>query len=181
MAIHLFSVRPLVEKLAAGAVPARDQAIYLALSFVVWLVPVYLYIYPSNVSRDPKWLLAITLAEGLMLAVVNLAGVHFCLRRCTVDPDRHFMKDFGCLYLPVSVLVLAATWGAFHALVWVALHFGAELPDVFWGRRAGGETTLHRLYDTLRYFVVVGQVFLIYWLVGVNIERVADLREAQVP
>jgi hypothetical protein len=181
MAIHLFSVRPLVEKLAAGAVPAADQAKYLMLGFVVWLLPVYLYISPSSASRDPQWLLAMTLAEGFMLAVVNVAGVSLCLRRCTVDPDRHFMKDFGCLYLPVSVLVLAATWGAFHAVVWTALHFGVDLPDFFWSKRTGGETTLHRLYDTLRYLVIVGQTFLIYWLVGVNIERVAELREPPAP
>lgn len=55
MTLHWLSPTNLGAKLAAGQVGAREQALYLAGSFVVWLLPGYLFIIPSRWPDDPVW------------------------------------------------------------------------------------------------------------------------------
>jgi hypothetical protein len=171
MRLHLFNARRLAEDLAAGRVSPRQQAYYLAISFVAWLIPYYFAIAVLPASFASPFATALYWAEFAMLVLINMVGVFYCLRQCRVDPGRHFMVDFGCLYAPVTIVVLAATWGAFHAGAWLLLRFMS----------GGGDfdtaSYLHaRLHDVLRYLTIVGQVFLIYAVVGHYMRRAAELR-----
>lgn len=172
MALHFFSTSRLARKLAAGQVPAEDQAIYLAISFVVWLVPAYLYIMPNMVSSDPLWVNTLWFGQFALLVAANWGGVLHCFRQCHHQPERHFMIDFACLYAPASIAVLVATWAAFYVFVW----------SYYW-LAVGSRSDLlaeqyAKFHDVLNYVVIVGQVALIYFLVGRGVRRAADLRAA---
>lgn len=174
MALHLLSARRLAEDLAAERVSARDQAIYLAVSGVLWLIPGYFYISRWPLSQDQPFAAAYWWIEFAMLALVNVAGTFYCLHQCRRDPQRHFMIDFGCLYTPVAIACLVATWAAFYAALWALPHVVDAMTDK--GDTRGFRHLYARLHDVLLYLVMVGQLFAIYWGVGRYMRRAAELR-----
>jgi len=169
--LHLFSARRLSDELAAGEVSPRQQAWYLVVSFVTWLLPYYLGLAANPVSRDSWFAFGLYWMEFGMLVLTNVVGVFYCLRHCRTAPQRHFLVDFTCLYTPVSLVVLAATWAGFHAIAWALPRALASVDDY----RTADYLTL-RLYDVIRWLTVVGQLFLIYFIVGRYMRRTSDLR-----
>src|SRR5688500_15394047 len=106
MNIHLLSARRLGDDLSKAAVSPNEQAIYLSASFVLWLIPGYLLIVPApNVEA---WLVPFGLwfYEALALLLFYVFGVRYCLARCRVEPRKHFLIDFSCLYAPISLTTL---------------------------------------------------------------------------
>jgi hypothetical protein len=95
MAFTPFNPRKLATALAVGDISPTDQARYLLMSFLVWMLPYYLFIIPPVTT--PGWFYWLTAYEAFALVVINFAGVFFCLNKCTVDPRRHFLVDFSCL------------------------------------------------------------------------------------
>ena len=181
MTLYLFSARKLRERLAVGAVTAREQAIYLAGSFVVWLMPGYLFIIPPPSGVSPSWFYGMWFYEFAMLVLIYTAGVFYCLANCHVHPKQNFLIDFSCLNLPVSVTTLAVTWGLFHLLAtafpwWLTtLSFDSEPPTwLLW-------VTSTRFFDLLRFFAIVGASFAIIYRVGRHIRHIALAREAANP
>jgi hypothetical protein len=174
MAVHLLSARRLAEDLARERVTPREQAIYLATSSVLWLIPGYFNIMHWPLSQDQPFTGAYWWMEFTMLVLVNVVGTFYCLRQCRRDPQRHFMVDFGCLYTPVAIVWLAATWAAFYAALW-ALPYVVESMSANSDARAF-RYLYARLHDLLLYLVIVGQVFAIYWSVGRYMRRAAELR-----
>lgn len=166
MRLHLLSADQLARKLASDRVGGYEQAVYLAVSFIAWLVPGYLYIWAVPLATG-TYMEALWFGQFGMLILVNWAGIFHCLRQCHHQPARHFLVDFGCLYAPASVVALTVTWGAFHAWRWIYAP-GAD----------SDSRTYAKLHDLLLYFVVVGQVALIYFIVGRKMRLAADLRAA---
>ena len=171
MRLHLFNARRLSDELAAGAVTPREQAAYLAVSFVAWLLPFYVGVAVSPLAKGSWFASGLFWTEFAMLVLINIVGPFYCLRQCRVAPERHYLVDLTCLYASVSVLVLTATWALFHGAIWMLLRVvkGIEEP-----RQAG--YVLERGHDVILYVTVVGQVFLVYLLVGHYMRRTSALR-----
>ena len=181
MTIHLFSARKLRERLAVGAVTPREQAIYLAGSFVVWMIPGYLFIAPPPSGLSQSWFYGMWFYEFAMLVLIYTAGVFYCLANCLVHPKQNFLIDFSCLNLPVSVTTLAVTWALFHLLATVfpwwltTLPFENELSGwLFW-------VTSPRLFDLLRFVAIVGSSFAVIYRVGRHMRHIGLAREAANP
>lgn len=168
MRLHLLNARRLAEDLAAGRVKSHEQAAYLAISFIAWLFPYYLGFAVSPTSFPDAFATALYWSEFAMLVLINWFGLFHCLRQCRIDPSRHFMIDFGCLYAPVTIVVMAGTWALFHAAMW-------GVPRMLHNVHDAGYLYL-RAFDTLRYITIVGQMFLIYAVVGHYMRRAAQLR-----
>jgi hypothetical protein len=179
MTLHWLSAANLDADLAAGRVGARAQAFYLAGSFVVWLLPGYLFIIPSPRMVDPSWFFAMWLYEFAMMVLVSIAGTYYCLGKCRVDPRRNFLVDFSCLYLPVSVTTLVVTWSVFHGLLalrgpWLDLLLRLyERPPAVLSSLASV-----RFFETLRFLAIVGSNFAVFYRIGRHMARVARMRQS---
>src|SRR5688572_2025876 len=114
MAVRLFSAKGAGDDLAAGRIVAADQALYLTASFLIWMVPAYLFLFPAPRTIEPEFFWGIWLAELALLVLLCIVGIGYCLRNCRVEPQRNFLVDFSCLNAPISLTTLAIVWGAFH-------------------------------------------------------------------
>src|SRR5262245_11203196 len=174
MAFTPFSPRKLAVALASGEVSPRDQALYLLMSFLVWMLPYYLFIIPPITTA--AWFYLLHAYEAFALVVINFAGVFFCLNKCRVNPSRHFLVDFTCLYGPVSLYVLVIGWGLYHGLIYgtasllSGLSFESEPPSWL--------LTLYssRGYDLFRYLIYVGVWAAIFLRIGYHLEKISEQR-----
>jgi hypothetical protein len=161
MTIRLFRATAVGDDLAAGRITGTDQSRYLTASFLIWLIPAYLLVLPAPRTNDPALFSWLLLIELVLLVLFCITGVAFCLRKCRVDPKRHFLLDFSCLNAPISLTTLAIVWGGFYVLtegvVWVL----------------SGTT-----YDVLRMFASAGAVLLVFLRIGKHMNRVSLLRES---
>jgi len=160
MAIRLISAKRAGDDLAAGRIAAGDQSLYLTASFLIWMVPAYLFLFPAPRSIDPEFFWGIWLAELALLVLLCIVGIGYCLRNCRIEPHRNFLVDFSCLNAPISLTTLAIVWGAFHLLTapWFAW---LEAP---------------RAYDAVRLLASVAAVFIVFLRIGRHMDRVSVLR-----
>lgn len=160
MAVRLFSAKGAGDDLAAGRIVAGDQSLYLTASFLIWMVPAYLFLFPAPRTIEPEFFWGIWLAELALLVLLCIVGIGYCLRNCRVEPHRNFLVDFSCLNAPISLTTLAIVWGAFHLLTapWLAW---LESP---------------RAYDVVRLLASVAAVFIVFLRIGRHMDRVSVLR-----
>jgi hypothetical protein len=175
MPLHLLRAKPLGEQLANDAVPAQDQAFYLSASFVLWLLPSYLYISPP--PNFDAWSIhsGLWLYELFTLIMIYIFGIRYCLAKCGIESRRNFLIDFSCLYAPVSLSTLIAVWSVFHVYAWLV---------PWWLRQLTFETRPYaveffysaRFFDLMRYFAVVASVFIVIARIGRHMGRISKLR-----
>lgn len=162
MAISLLSARRAGDDLAAGRVTAADQSLYLTASFLIWIVPAYLFLFPAPRTDDPEFFWTVWLIELAVLVLVCIMGIGYCLRNCRVDPARNFLIDFSCLNAPVSLTTLLVVWGAYYLAEGLLL-----LADV----------ASTRAYDVVRLFASAAAVLVVFLRIGRQMRRVSSLRE----
>jgi hypothetical protein len=174
MALHLLSARRLADKLAAGKVSPQEQASYLAISFLLWVLPGYFFVVPQHTFGAWSIPFGLWFYEALALGIVSVGGTFYCLKRCHVEPQRHFLVDFSCLYAPVSLTTLVVVYGLFHiyaSLVpWLLRGMTFDMDSPFQGIYSP------RSYDLLRYAAVVGTWFVIFVRIGSHLQRISNLR-----
>jgi hypothetical protein len=175
MTIRLISAKAVGDDLAAGRITARDQSRYLTASFLIWLIPAYLLVLPAPRTNDPAFFSWVSLVELALLVLFCITGVAFCLRKCRVDPKRHFLLDFSCLNAPISLTTLAIVWAGFYVLtegiLWVLSGTTPEQNPPHW-------LASSRVYDVLRLLASAGAVFLVFLRIGKHMNRVSLLRES---
>ena len=167
MGLRLFRAEAVGDDLVAGRIAAPDQSRYLAASFLIWIIPAYLFLFPAPRTGEPQFFWPTWLIEFALVVVFCVAGIRYCLRRCRVDPDRNFLVDFSCLNAPVSLTTLLVFWGAFYLVTEGLL------------RLLGGMTfddDSARLYDVLRVFVSAGSVLAVFLRIGNHMNRISLLR-----
>jgi hypothetical protein len=160
MAVRLFSAKGAGDDLAAGRITAGDQSLYLTASFLIWMVPAYLFLFPAPRTVDPEFFWGIWLAELALLVLFCIVGIGYCLRNCRVDPGRNFLVDFSCLNAPISLTTLLVVWGAFHLLT---------APWFPWLESS-------RAYDVVRMLASIAAVFIVFLRIGRQMNRVSSLR-----
>jgi cation transport ATPase len=166
MTIRLISAKGVGDDLAASRITARQQSLYLTASFLIWLIPAYLFIFPAPRTNDPQFFWWVWLIELALLVLFCVGGIGFCLRRCRVDPTRHFLVDFSCLNAPISLTTLIIVWGAFYPTVGLL--------------SLAGESSLasSRVYDVVRMFASAGAVLIVFLRIGKHMNRVSVMRES---
>jgi hypothetical protein len=162
MAVSLISAKRAGDDLAAGRIAAGDQSLYLTASFLIWMVPAYLFLFPAPRTIDPEFFWGIWLAELALLVLFCIVGIGYCLRNCRVDPGRNFLVDFSCLNAPISLTTLLAVWGGFHLLT---------APWFPWLESS-------RAYDIVRMLASIAAVFIVFLRIGRHMNRVSLLRNA---
>jgi hypothetical protein len=162
MAIRLISAKRVGEDLAAGRIAAGDQSLYLTASFLIWMIPAYLFLFPAPRTIDPDFFWGIWLIELALLVLFCIVGIGFCLRNCRIDPQRNFLVDFSCLNAPISFTTLAIVWGGFHLLA---------APWFSWLESP-------RAYDVVRLLASVAAVFIVFLRIGRHMNRVSLLRNS---
>ncbi len=118
MAIHLLSASRVAEELADDEIDARQQAFYLIASLVWSVLPYYAFLIPQLSSPDPTWFWALHTYECIVVLLIYFAGTLYCLRCCTFEPGRHFLKDLTCLFVPVSIVSMVVGWTLFYGVTW---------------------------------------------------------------
>jgi hypothetical protein len=188
MALNMFSATRLANRLGSDAVDPREQAYYLVIGALAWLVvgylPVIQALTPAWASRPygplESWSigpLGLWLYEFVLLTVINVVGVFYCLTRCRVDPKRNFLVDFSCLSAPINVTTSILVWGVFHIYAsvvpwWLQFPNFESQPkwvDLFYS---------FRFLDLMRFLATVAASFLIFFRIGAHMERVSSLRES---
>lgn len=159
MALHFLRTSRVVEDLAARNVSPGEQAGYLVISFLAWTVPFYLYLIPAPRAEDPRLAAWLWLIEFVLVVAIFIGGVHYCLRRCRVDPKANFLIDFSCLYAPVALSTSIILWTAFHAVAWLLPWFSSATA-----------------YDVLRLVFYLAATLVIFWRVGRHMERLSGMR-----
>ena len=162
MAINLISAKRTGDDLAAGRISAGDQSLYLTASFLIWIIPAYLFLFPAPRTTEPEFFWTVWLVELAIVVLFCITGIGYCLRKCRVDPARNFLIDFSCLNAPVSLVTLLVVW---------AVYYVVEAALVL----AGVEST--RPYDVARLIASAGAVLLVFLRIGAHMNRVASLRE----
>ena len=162
MAVRLFSAKGAGDDLAAGRIAAGDQSLYLTASFLIWMVPAYLFLFPAPRTIDPEFFWGIWLAELALLVLFCIVGIGYCLRNCRVDPGRNFLVDFSCLNAPISLTTLLVVWGGFHLLT---------APWFPWFESP-------RAYDVARLLASIAAVFIVFLRIGRHMNRVSLLRNS---
>ena len=161
MAISLFSARRTGDDLAAGRVSAADQSLYLTASFLIWIVPAYLFLFPAPRTTDPDFFWTVWLVELAFVVLFCITGIGYCLRKCRVDPARNFLIDFSCLNAPVSLVTLLVVW---------AIYYVVE------GALALAAVQSTSVYDVARLLASAGAVLIVFLRIGRHMERVSLLR-----
>jgi hypothetical protein len=169
MTIRLISAKGVADDLAAGRITAREQSLYLIASFLIWIIPAHLFLFPTPRTDDPQFFWLVWLIELAFLILFCVVGIGFCLGKCRVDPTRHFLVDFSCLNAPVSLTTLTLVWGAFYILT----EPGFALLSETFPRLASS-----RAYDVVRMFASAGAVFIIFLRIGKHMDRVSRIRES---
>ena len=162
MAVRLISAKRAGDDLAAGRIAAGDQSLYLTASFLIWMVPAYLFLFPAPRSIDPEFFWGIWLAELALLVLFCIVGIGYCLRNCRVDPGRNFLVDFSCLNAPISLTTLLVVWGGFHLLT------APWFPSL----------DSPRAYDIARMLASIAAVFIVFLRIGRHMNRVSLLRNS---
>ena len=169
MAIRLISAKGVGDDLAAGRITAREQSLYLIASFLIWIVPAYLFLFPAPRTNDPYFFWLVWLIELALLILFCVVGIGYCLGKCRVDPTRHFLVDFSCLNAPISLTTLTIVWGGFYILTEPVF---ALLSGTFpW-------LASSRAYDAIRMFASAGAVFIVFTRIGKHMNRVSLIRES---
>lgn len=169
MAIRLISAKGVGDDLAAGRIAAGEQSLYLIASFLIWMIPAYLFLFPTPRTEDPHFFWTVWLIELTFLVLLCIAGIGFCLGKCRVDPTRHFLVDFSCLNAPISLTTLTIVWGGFYILTEpVFALLSGNLPWL----------TSSRTYDVVRMFASTGAVFAVFLRIGKHMNRVSLIRES---
>jgi len=178
MTIRLFSAKGVGDDLAAGRVTAREQSLYLTASFLIWIIPAYLFLFPAPRTNDPQFFWWVWLIELALLVLFCVAGIGFCLRKCRVDPTRHFLVDFSCLNAPISLTTLIIVWGGFYLLTEgvFSLLTGMTVEQV--PSRQFAWLASSGVYDVLRLLASAGAVFIVFLRIGKHMNRVSLIRES---
>ena len=168
--MRLISTKRVGDDLAAGRIAAREQSLYLIASFLIWLIPAYLFLFPNpRTQDDPHFFWFVWLIELAFLILFCAVGIGYCLGKCRVDPTRHFLVDFSCLNAPISLTTLTIVWGGFYILTGPVF---ALLGGTFaW-------LTSSRTYDAVRLFASAGAVFIVFLRIGKHMNRVSLIRES---
>jgi hypothetical protein len=164
VSVRLISAKRVGDDLAAGRVTAGEQSLYLTASFLIWLIPAYLFLFPAPRTNDPEFFWGIWLIELALVVLFCTVGIGFCLRKCRVQPARHFLVDFSCLNAPISLTTLTIVWGSFYLV--------AE------GASMSGALASSHAYDVLRLFASAGAVLVVFLRIGKHMSRVASLRQS---
>jgi hypothetical protein len=183
--MHWISARKLANSLASGAVTAREQALYVVVTSVVWLLVGYLPVMqaPEFVAKSapygpldwwPYGPIGLWAYELVLLVLISVFGIFYCLGRCRIEPRRNFLIDFSCLSAPVTITTLIVVWGVFHLYAsllpwWIEFQTSSSPP--------GWQYSL-RFLNLVRYLAVIATSFLIFYRVGNHMERVSSLRES---
>jgi hypothetical protein len=169
MAIKLISAKAVGDDLAAGRITAREQSLYLIASFLIWIVPAYLFLFPSPRTSDPEFFWLVWLVELAFVILFCVAGIGFCLGKCRVDPTRNFLVDFSCLNAPTSLTTLILVWLGFYILTEpVFALLSGTLPWL----------ASSRAYDVVRMFASAGAVLIVFLRIGKHMNRVSLIRES---
>lgn len=180
MALHLVSARRLATELASRTVSPQDQAAYLITSFVVWLLPVYLFVMPPHVPDAWPIPYGLWFYELLILVAIYVFGTLHCLARCHVRPRENFLIDFSCLYAPISITSLLVVWGAFHVYATLVPWFLRKLD--FDSQPAFLEFVYSaRTYDLMRFFAYVGVTYFVFIRIGNRMKDISRLRLSASP
>ena len=164
MTLRLFSARTVGDELAADRIPAQDQSRYLTASFLIWIVPTYLFLFPAPRATEAQFFWPVWLVEFAFVVVFCVAGLGYCLRRCRVNADRNFLVDFSCLNAPISLTTLLVGWGAFYLLTLLL---------------AFTDPSAH-LHDLLRMLFSAGTVLAVFLRIGNHMNRISLVREGRV-
>jgi hypothetical protein len=173
--MHVLSTRRLLEDLARGRVSQRDKAYYLLVGWLLYVVIGYSTLVFANQGRT--WL---GLLEAFMIVVIAVLGIQSCYEASGGDNNKHFVVDFTCLLVPLTIKVYVAVWGTYWLFAWGyhAMH-GATFESersaymvAFLSRHAGWFMTL------IAVLVTQAALFL---RMRVHMAALADLRETSNP
>jgi hypothetical protein len=167
--MQLISAKRVGDDLAAGRITAKEQSLYLIASFLIWIVPAYLFLFAAPKADDPQFFWSIWLVELALQVLFCIVGIGFCLAKCRVDPTRNFLVDFSCLNAPISFTTLAIVWGSFYFVT-----------ELVFALLAGGVPWLasSRAYDVVRMLASAGAVFIVFLRIGKQMDRVSVMRES---
>lgn len=176
MTFRLINVKGVGDELAAGRITAKEQSLYLIASFLIWMIPAYLFIFPAPRTIDPQFFWGLWLIELAFLILICSMGIGFCLQKCRVDPTRNFLVDFSCLNAPISLTTLAVVWGGFYLLTEFVFPLLSGMtfdqdssPTSHW-------LASTRTYDVIRMLASTGAAFIVFFRIGKHIDRVSLIR-----
>lgn len=178
MSIHLFRPSKVADDLALNRVDARQQAYYLIASLLWSIAPYYAFLIPQLSTQDGTWFWAMHAYEFVVVASVYVAGTLYCLRCCAFEPQRHFLKDLTCLFLPISIVCMLIGWGTFYAVAW-----GSRLlvTQITFASDPGPWLRLlfsSRATDTLRFMTLALILSAMYLWTGRLLSQIASRRDA---
>jgi hypothetical protein len=176
--LHLFNTKAVARRLIAGDLTGQEQASYLAASFVIWLLPYYLFVVPQPAAGNASWFYTMWGYELFLMIIINVVGTFYCLHRCSVEPQRNFLIDYSCLSVPVLLVNLIVGWGLYYLVTKGAIaivsrvSFTSEPPSLVslfysW-----------RFFDLLRLLTGIGISAAIFIRVGSLMADISNARRA---
>jgi hypothetical protein len=173
--MYVLNTRRLVEELARGRVSERNKAYYLLVGWLLYVGFGYSTLVFANQGRD--WL---ALFEVFMVIMIAVLGIQGCYEVSGGDSNRHFVVDFTCLLVPLTIKVYVVVWGLYWLLAWghhsmLSATFyseGTARMVAFFSRHAGWLMTLMAVLTTQA---------ALFLRMRVHMKTLADLRETSNP
>ena len=181
MRLHLFNAKAVARQLVAGELTGLEQARYLAASFVIWLLPYYLFIVPPPAAGDVSWFYTLWGYELFSMIIINVAGTFYCLHRCSVEPQRNFLIDYSCLSTPVILVNLAVGWGLYYLITKGAVAIISRVSFTTEPPQLVALFYSWRFFDLLRFLTGIGISAAIFFRVGSLMAEISNARSAANP
>jgi hypothetical protein len=175
--VYLLNTRKLVEDLAANRVSPLDKVYYLLVGWVLYSAIGYSTLTFANVGRH--WL---GLFEFFMITVVAVLGMQRCYEVSGGDQNHHFVVDFTCLLVPLTIKVWVVVWGLYWLFAWP---YNAIVgPDAVYSTEESARTAffLSRHAGWLATLAAaIGCQVGLFWRMRVHMSALTELREPSNP
>lgn len=114
MSIRFLNARKLAHELADGKVSLTDRAHYL-LTYLLLFIPIF-YLNFALGSAGLGWM---GMYEAVALIVVIVIGFVKVFEAGRGESNPHFITQFMCLLVPVTLTSVLYVWGAYWVITWL--------------------------------------------------------------
>lgn len=110
MTIQLLSAKKVAKSIANNSISPKEKYNYLLASFLLF-IPFY---YSGFVWFNPLWSW-LSIYEAFVIGLITIIGLNETYK-ASGERNEHYITEFTCLYVPVSITTITAVWVSYWAI-----------------------------------------------------------------
>jgi len=105
MTIHIFNARKAADDISKNVISPKEKSYYLLGTFLLF-IPFY---YSGFVYTNPLWSW-LSIYEAFVVVFITVVGLNKTYEAAGAESNQHFVTEFTCLYVPVSITTISLVW-----------------------------------------------------------------------